>query len=787
MLSLTPEQQAVVAHHSGHARVIAVAGAGKTSTLTHFVMARLNAGVAPRRILVLMYNKAAQEDFQRRLSSLSSGQEPGNGQHQALPQVRTFHSLGLKIYDSLIRMGALPQWQGKILSDGEAEGAVWRLLQEIADDDTRQDILSQRRKWVEPAMAFIDLVKAGLLPAADVLESLDYPPECRIYTELFYRFEDWRKAQQRISYADMIYDPVMCLRAHPELADHFGGHMQWILVDEYQDINDIQQALLHTLWGGRGSVMVIGDPDQTIYEFRGSKPEFIVSRFAQEFGDITTYHLPHTFRYGHALSLSANHLIYHNRDREAVTGLSHQSTPDTRVKLHHVRNEAAFSMKLIRDALERDSEMNIAIIHRIWALSAPLELGLLKENIPYRFDHSRSVLEAWELRIFWLLLEISSGRFASRSERNREDCWLHILTTPFPKVRRALLEQIARRMAGVTSGYGEALMTSLPDDISKWQKQQIEVRAQILSQAELTNPKGWRLLKDYTDLTELEEGIRDNAFSAQQSDDRIQTIRAFLSYTRSTDLSASELSEHWRELLQRVKEQKANTGQRVTLTSAHKSKGREWDMVIVPGLNGQYFPYHPEGEFTTPADVSSERRLLYVSMTRARQQLHLLAPETPDKPARECAERELASVFERELGVRRVDDILHTAEQLKAPETAQPVSELVLRSGDGAVPQWLPDYLAHLAPEFPGIDLLPVRFEGPVPGVSNQPRGDIRPGGIIDRKYSDTQSLRRIQHETLGEGVLLSEDSDYLKVRFDSDKKVRTLARKAITDKIRLL
>mgnify|MGYP001284348047 CR=1 FL=1 len=178
---LTQEQQAVVAHKQGHARVIAVAGAGKTSTLTHFIQARLHDGVPARRMLVLMYNKAAQEDFQKRLTSLVSG--------QPLPQIRTFHSLGLKIYDRLITMGALPQWQGKVLSDGETENIVWRLLQEIADDDTRQDILSQRRKWVEPAMAFLDLVKSGLLPAADVLETLDYPPECRIFTELFYRFE----------------------------------------------------------------------------------------------------------------------------------------------------------------------------------------------------------------------------------------------------------------------------------------------------------------------------------------------------------------------------------------------------------------------------------------------------------------------------------------------------------------------------------------------------------------------------------------------------------------------
>ena len=121
--------------------------------------------------------------------------------------------------------------------------------------------------------------------------------------------------------------------------------------------------------------------------------------------------------------------------------------------------------------------------------------------------------------------------------------------------RRALLERIAQKMGAVTHGYGEALIEALPDDLSKWQIQQLETRAQIISAAELTNMKGWRLLKDYAEQTELEEGIRDNAFSAQQSDDRIETIRAFMRYASSTDLSAGELSEHWRSLLQKVKAQ----------------------------------------------------------------------------------------------------------------------------------------------------------------------------------------------------------------------------------------
>ena len=109
--------------------------------------------------------------------------------------------------------------------------------------DTKIYVLDTNILLHEPH-AFLSFKEHDVVVPMTVLEELDYPPECRIFTELFYQYEDWRKQQQRISYADMLYDPVMCFRAHPELADRFGGHMQWLLVDEYQDINEVQQSLL---------------------------------------------------------------------------------------------------------------------------------------------------------------------------------------------------------------------------------------------------------------------------------------------------------------------------------------------------------------------------------------------------------------------------------------------------------------------------------------------------------------------------------------------------------------
>ena len=503
MSALTPEQLSIVHHQQGHARVIAVAGAGKTTTLVHFIQQRLLAGSNPKRMLVLMYNKAAQTDFQIKLQQVVSQSEF----RTPLPDVRTFHALGFKIYHRLISQGHLPGIQQDLINAGEMDGIVWRLLQQVAAsqglEDTRQDILSQCKKWVEPAVAFIDLVKSDLLSAGDIFEESELPQQCQIFIETFERFEQWRKEHNRITFSDMLYDPCMLFKQRPDIAEQFSGHMEWILVDEYQDVNGIQQFLLQILHGaggyqGNGQVMVIGDADQTIYEFRGSKPEYITKEFEKAFntqdvhGEVittahTSYQLPHTFRYGHKLSLLANQVIGENQDREDVLCLSHPTTPNTRIHLQHHGDYSQQVLTLLKELAEKRPLEDVAILNRLWGISAPIELALLQEDMPYQLDHSQTVLDRFELQVFWILFEIASDNFKLRNRRERKAAWLTLLTQPFPKVKRALLEDMAESISQHDGDLSQALWDAIPKDISKWQRQQLEDRGQVIEAAEMAS------------------------------------------------------------------------------------------------------------------------------------------------------------------------------------------------------------------------------------------------------------------------------------------------------------
>jgi DNA helicase-2/ATP-dependent DNA helicase PcrA len=623
-MALTSEQRSVIQHQNGHAKVMAVAGAGKTTTLVYYVRQCLARGTPPRRILILMYNKAAQLDFQRKLTTLIQPSHVSDS-FTDVPEVRTFHSLGLKIYHQLIRTHQLPSFKQDLLTDGEIESTVWRLLQACAPPDTAKDILDQKSKWVEPAVNYIDLVKSTLRPPEEVFESIGLPKLCDFFPKVFRKFEAWRKEQGRISFSDMLYDPCKYFEAHPEAIRPFASHMQQIIVDEYQDINEIQQFLLNAIRGDSGDIMVVGDPDQTIYEFRGSRPEFMTTEFDQSFEGVHLYNLSNTFRYGHRLSLLANYLIANNPDRSAVLCTSHKSTSDTSIYLEESHDFSRSTINIIESQKDSIALSDIAILNRIWAISAPIELALLEKGIPYQLDHSVSVLDRYELSPFEALLSIAAGNYKALDNPQRTELLTVLLTQPFPKIRRKVLLQIASMAAQFDDNPGKSIRNVMPDNLSNRQADQLLSRTRLIDRAAKGDLTSGQLLQKYFTTSEMEEGIRDSAFSAQQVDDKLETVKTFIRYFQGLELPADQGWQHWQNLRE---QRKSNQQSGVRLTSMHRSKGLEWPCVIIPGLSERFMPYQPEGELTIPSSVESERRLLYVAMTRAKKRLHLLVPKS---------------------------------------------------------------------------------------------------------------------------------------------------------------
>jgi DNA helicase-2/ATP-dependent DNA helicase PcrA len=785
-MALTPEQIAVTQHREGHAKVIAVAGAGKTTTLLHLIVNRINDGTDPKRILVLMYNRSTQRDFQKRLQHLcpqnTHASIPGHDTATVvMPEIRTFHSLGLRIYKRLIQQGLLPPFQEKLISSAEMEQQLWRLLQQLADKETKQDILDNKKKWIEPALAFIERVKSGLQSPEAVFSEMGLPTKCRLFLQAFAAFEQWRKTHQRISYSDMLYDPCCLFLHRADIAEQFSGHMQYILVDEYQDINEIQQYLLDILLTKRGFLIAIGDPDQTIYEFRGSRPEYMLEEFDRRYA-YTHYTLSQTFRYGHALALSVNHLISHNHQREDILSTPATNLHETQLHIHSHTNYAKKTIEIIEAARSNTPLEDIAILNRLWAISAPIELALLQARLPYTLENTQSVLQRSELKTFILLFKIARGDTSQWNKDQKYRAFKTLLTTPFPKIKRDTLDQLSKKLADCKNDFGRNLNKLTPTHLSQWQRDQLEGRAGILISAEYGKRSAFELANKYLINTDFYNSLKESAFSAQQIEDKTATVRAFIQYLRSLDISAAMMIDHIAQLEQQ-RQQQDRPG--VCLSSIHKAKGLEWPVVIIPALNDQYYPFLPEKEFAGKSNEESERRLLYVAMTRTINTLHMIKPEDDGQsadtvsPFVQQAAPKLSQFVTKKIQALQ-DSIAEPGARYQGSLNNKPLTEVSStniensKNDENATRQQvitLPYKNVRIAQRYLKQANIPLRLEGINRYLTQEPsqiagNEHNKPNLAGDKKAAiQPSSSRAFIHDSLGPGQLVSENNKQWQVR----------------------
>ena len=292
-ISLTDEQLSVIHHPLGqHARVLAVAGSGKSFTMAcriqHLVQ---DCHVPPHAIRVLMFNRLAREQFRAHLerTGLPEAQQP---------DVHTFHSFSFQVINTMIRLGVLPGltqfWTG------EKEELIWLIAKRAIESLERQHLIPPNEIEAEEALNAISLWKSALLPP-ERAGSWSMPKPQRVYAE----FERMRLEKSALTFDDFIPLAIELLETNASARHRWCAPVQYLIVDEYQDVNRGQQRLLELLSHGTADVMVVGDDDQTIYEWRGARPNYILRDFEQAFNHKPhqLYRLSRSFRFGPAIAL----------------------------------------------------------------------------------------------------------------------------------------------------------------------------------------------------------------------------------------------------------------------------------------------------------------------------------------------------------------------------------------------------------------------------------------------------------------------------------------------------
>ncbi len=721
---LTDEQRAIITAGYEHSVITAVAGSGKTSTLAWRIRYLLEQGHDPDRMLVLMFNRSARVDFGRKL------QEVCHQSGLALPEIRTYHAMGLRLYKRFVRDGYLPGFSEKILTEQEISFQAWQLTRRLAPEDLADEIRRNKKDFVETATGFIDLVKTTLSPAEIVFEELGYSDKHRYLIDLFHSFEQWRKSRSRISYADMLYEPVMAIHQNPPLQRLVGNKMDLILVDEYQDTNEIQHLLLRYVAGDRARVTVVGDPDQTIYEFRGAKPEFILKRFSDEFESPLEQTLSYTFRYGHRVALLANHLICHNTGRKDVLCHSHPSTPDTSIHLHRVESDSDQVLQILKGQ-STDELAGTAILFRVWSQSVPIELKLLALQIPYRIDAGKGALFSREVQAITALLMVVTDKLGQLPDADRLELARLLLRFPHVGLKEPELENLAQFLAGFSEAWHERILAMDFDALAPMPARKLRKLGEVLAQLSGFRGPVAGLISVYAEHTDLYEGIRSLALTHESAEERIDTVQGFRQYLKSLDVDAEGTLQHLKTLKQQAGENKAGG---VLLSTIHRTKGLEWPTVIIPGLQEKYLPYSPRSHDDARAFLESERRLLYVAMTRTRETLHLISRPVSKRPHLDGDQgpsrfvEECCFELSDELG-QHLDTGSSTTSPIELDAPLTPVSQRYAQRED-------------------------VTLEGSAPAN--------------DDRQTPIWHSRRVSHAIFGAGSVVDEDESSFEVRFDN-------------------
>lgn len=630
MIQLTKEQHNIVHHNNGHALVSAVAGSGKTTTMVARVHHLLQEGCKPSEIMVLMFNRSARDGFARALNTKLAGTR------LSIPEVRTYHSLGLRLVESFTRKGVLPA--RKLITD---EHIKEKLAKQVLNSAYKEE--NGNHAWVskedlEEFLRFIDLVKSSTESGSACFEREGFRKKYAYFIDGFSLFEEVR-AQQRIRFfEDLLHEPLMAMLDNSDLAEWVSNRVEHIIVDEYQDINEVQQQLLKILAGSRAKVMVVGDVDQCIYEWRGARPEYITNRFQHDFQKPRNYTLSYTFRYGHRLSLAANHLISNNRMRDRKLCISADDNFDTRIVRYEEKTIHPI-LKIIETwQNEGRSLSEVVALVRLFGLSVPLELALLEADIPYRLEGHEQVFECREILALTGYLKLCSGTLQDEEQQLQKDHLIAMLSQPHLGIRQEELEKLAAEISTNLSEAPDRILWTIHSDMPAFIKKKIVKTAEDWEwlMRKSANKRADLLLTEIISYLDLYEFYVKFSSRLATAENRIETCRSFVEFASRQKLSVDEFLVKLDSLKRPVEAEVENS---LLITSVHRAKGLEWPLVIIPGLKDGSFPFTAEvgeGKGKDTNNLEDERRLFYVAITRAIEQVALIHP--PDHVLKKRAE-----------------------------------------------------------------------------------------------------------------------------------------------------
>jgi ATP-dependent DNA helicase Rep len=608
MSRLNPRQQEAVNFISGPLLVLAGAGSGKTSVITRKIAYLVqHCGMRAQHILAMTFTNKAAREMKERVGTLLKGPEARG------LTVSTFHNLGMNIIrKEYARLGYKPGFS--IFDETDVKALLSDLMQkEYAGDDGVDEVKNIIGSW-----------KNDLIMPTEALELARNPKE-QTAAIVYLHYQRTLKAYNAVDFDDLILMPVKLFQEHADILEKWQNRIRYLLVDEYQDTNASQYLLVKLLVGSRNQFTVVGDDDQSIYAWRGARPENLML-LKDDFPSLKVVMLEQNYRSTSRILKCANTLIANNPHAFEKKLWSEMGHGDP-IRVIRCRNEDAecerVAMEILTLHLKTDRPYNdFAILYRGNYQAKLMEMKLQHHQIPYRLSGGTSFFSRQEVKDLM-------GYFRLLVNPDDDNAFLRVINVPRREIGSTTLEKLGnyattRKTSMYNAcdeiGLSEHLDARYSERLQRFKRWMDGIRQQCAQTEPIAVLRSMVMDIDY------ENWLRQNASNDKVADARMGNVWFLIEALKNTldkDEDGGMTIEDaigklvLRDMLERQQEEE-DGADGVQMMTLHASKGLEFPYVFILGMEEEILPHRSSIEADT---VEEERRLAYVGITRARQNL----------------------------------------------------------------------------------------------------------------------------------------------------------------------
>ena len=610
MSRLNPRQQEALEAITGPVLVLAGAGSGKTSVITEKIAYLIaECGLKGHQIIALTFTNKSAREMKERVANLITGKE-GRGL-----TVSTFHNLGLNIIRKEVT--ALGYKPGFSIFDSQD---VLTLLKDLTHKE-----FEAVEDACEPIQHLISNWKNDLISPTRAMASAN-GPEQALAARVYESYQKTLKLYNGVDFDDLILQPVELFKAHPDILEKWQNKVRYLLVDEYQDTNSSQYLLVKQLVGHRSNFTVVGDDDQSIYAWRGARPENLAELQA-DFPTLKVVKLEQNYRSTGRILKVANQLIANNPHEFSKALWSDKAFGDP-IRVISCRNEDAeaerIATEILQFQLQNEAEFrDFAILYRGNHQARLMELKLQAYKVPYKMSGGQSFFSRTEVKDIMAYLKI----LLNPADDN---AFLRIVNTPRREIGAATLE----KLVNYANQRGESLIHAC---------QGIGLE-QFISGAALARVRefgGWiehlaqksqqedpiASVRQMVREMEYQDWLLQTSSGPPMAEKRMANVEMLISSLQTSLEKAVEKNDNadmgdavarlvLMDLLERQEEE--DETDRVQMMTLHSAKGLELPHVFLMGMEEELLPHRNAVE---EGSIEEERRLAYVGITRAKRTL----------------------------------------------------------------------------------------------------------------------------------------------------------------------